>query len=49
MNKNVFIASLFVQLAVAYVQQVFGVSIAMDSLQHEACNETYEIDTFCDH
>jgi len=48
-NKNVNTASLFVQLAVTSIQQIIGVQVIMDSLQHEAHDKIYEIDTFYDH
>lgn len=52
-TKNVNTASLFAQLAVASIQQIFGSgSLARDSPQHEAHeknNVGYGIDAFYDH
>jgi len=46
-QQNVNIASLFAQLAVTSVQQIFGIRVTIDSLQqHEAYKEIYGIDAF---
>jgi len=48
-NNDVNVASLFAQLSVTSIQQIFGVLVAIDSLQHEGHNEIYGINAFCDH
>jgi len=47
-SRNVDTVSLFAQLTVASIRQIFGVPV-MDSLQHEAYDEIYGIDAFYDH
>ena len=39
----------FAHLAVESVHQIYRVRVAIDSLQHEAYNEIYGFDAFCDH